>query len=196
MPRNTRFCAPWLTYHTMSRCIEDNNLMKSKKIKDLFISVIAMAQEKYSFELIAYTIIDNHFHIIIRTIKDGPTISRIMQFIKSQIAQRYNRAMNRTGPFWNERFSDSIIEFSHNPYFYLFYLLWYLAFNAVRRGYVTDPRDYHYSTIRAYLEKTYESPLSITLHQYFTELGNSFEECVRKFLLYEEYYRKRIAWSY
>jgi REP element-mobilizing transposase RayT len=189
-----RLCAPGLTYHTMSRCIEGKNLMKSRKIKDLLISVIAMAQEKYSFELCAYTIIDNHFHFVIRTLDDGPSISRIMQFIKSQMAQRYNRIMNRTGPFWNERFADSIVELSEHPSFYYNDLLWYLAFNAVKKGYVTDPRDYPYSSIRAYLEKDYVSPVPITLHQYYMRLGESFEERVQKLLLYEEHFRKSRSW--
>jgi REP element-mobilizing transposase RayT len=168
--------------------------MKSKKIKEVLLTVVAMAQEKYHFELAAYTIIDNHFHFIIRTLEDGPTISRIMQFIKSQVAQRYNRAMNRIGPFWNERFSDSIIDLSENPSVYFFYLLCYLAYNAVRKGYVADPRDYDYSSIRAYLEKDYCSPVVITLHQYFIQLGSSFDERARRLLLYEDHYRKRIAW--
>lgn len=196
MAKPPRFCAPRLTYHVMSRCIDSRNAMKSTKVKDLLISVIAMAQDKYVFELIAYTIIDNHFHFVIRTLDNGETISRIMQFIKSQMAQRYNRLMNRTGPFWNERFSDSIIEFSRHPLFYLLYLLWYLAFNAVRKGYVSDPRNYVYSSIRAYLEKDYVSPVTITLHHYFTSLGDTFEECVQQFLYYEDMYRKRVAFFF
>ena len=85
--------------------------MNDPLIKDLLIDVLVMAQNKYSFEIIYYTIMDNHFHFIFRTIEDGETVSRIMQFIKSQFARRYNRKMNRTGPFWNERFKDSIIEY-------------------------------------------------------------------------------------
>jgi putative transposase len=170
MARKPRICAPGLTYHAMSRCIENTDKMKSTIVKDMVEDVINTALEKYSFEFISYSVLDNHFHFTIRTLKDGGTISRIMQYIKSRIAMRYNKMMNRIGPFWNERFKDKIIEFADKPEAYLFFLIWYQAFNAVRKGYVFDPRKYRYSSINAYLDENYESPVKITLHPYFTLL--------------------------
>lgn len=196
MARKPRICAPGLTYHVMSRCIENTDKMKSTIVKDMVEDVINAALEKYSFEFISYSILDNHFHFTIRTLKDGGTISRIMQYIKSRIAMRYNKMMNRIGPFWNERFKDKIIEFSDKPEPYLFFLIWYQAFNAVRKGYVADPRKYRYSSINAYLDENYKSPIKITLHPYFTALGSSFGECVSKFLEYEDMYRKRMSFMF
>jgi len=192
MSNPPRICKPNLTYHLVSRCIEKRNIMSDSLIKDLLIDVLVMAQNKYSFEIIYYTIMDNHFHFIFRTIEDGETVSRIMQFIKSQFARRYNRKMNRTGPFWNERFKDSIIEYTDNPRFYFFWLICYIAYNAVRSGHVRDPRNYKYTSFNAYLDPNYISPVKITLHSYFIELGKTFEERVNKFLMYEEIYRKRL----
>ena len=64
--------------------------MKPKIMKNLMIIVLNQALQKYSFQLIAYTIMDNHFHFYIKTTQDGETISRIMQYIKSQYARRFN----------------------------------------------------------------------------------------------------------
>ncbi|HQO40207.1 MAG TPA: transposase [Spirochaetota bacterium] len=192
MSNAPRICKPNLTYHLVSRCIECRNVMREASIKELLMKVLCMAQEKYSFEIVHYTIMDTHFHFIFRSVDGGETVSRIMQFIKSQLARRYNKKMNRTGPFWNERFSDFIVELSENPVFYFLWLMWYIAYNSVRSGHVRDPRNYAYSAINAYLDRDYVSPVKITLHSYFLKLGETFEERVRHFLYFEELYRKRL----
>ena len=70
MPRPERRCEPYLTYHTMSRCLDWKDMMKADKFKEIFIQVIRKTQEKYEFELIFYQIMDNHFHLVIRTISE------------------------------------------------------------------------------------------------------------------------------
>jgi putative transposase len=192
MPRKLRICIPETTCHATSRCIEKKPLMRTKKMKELMLAVLNRALKKYDFELISYSIMDNHFHFYIRTLKDGETISRIMQFIKSQFARRYNRMMNRTGPFWNERFSDTIIERTENPEQTFWHVFMYIGYNPVRSKYVTDPRKYSYGSFNAYLDETYVPPVPITLHEYFLKLGSTFEERVKKLLEYEELYRKRV----
>jgi len=187
-----RIIEPFITYHTFSRCIEIRDMMRLDKMKDLLVEVIKMAQEKYEFELMAYVILDNHFHFIIRTLYGEATISRIMQFIKAQYARRYNRMVKRTGPFWNERFGDTIIEHSEDPGILFNWINCYLGYNPVRKKSVNDPRDYKYSSINCYLDENYISPVKITYSKYFLELGSTFRERVKKFLEYEEMYRKRL----
>jgi len=166
--------------------------MKPDKMKDLMLHVIKLSLLKYNYEMIEYAIMDNHFHFYIRTLNNGESISRIMQFIKSQFARRYNRLMNRTGPFWNERFSDTIIELTENPEQTFWYIFMYIAYNPVRSKYVKDPRDYLYCSFRSYVDDRYISPVPITIHGYFMKLGNSFRERIEKFLGFEELYRKRL----
>jgi len=192
MPRKRRICIEGATYHVMSRCIEKKALMKPDKMKDIMIAVLRMALEKYNFELNQYTIMDNHFHFVIKTKKDGENISRIMQFIKSQYAQRYNWLMHRTGPFWNERFSDHIVEQKTEPGEYHDVLAPYIGLNPVRSGYVKDPRDYRYSSYRCFIDPHYVPPVKITLSEYYMKYGDTFEERAKVFLEKEERYRKRI----
>jgi REP element-mobilizing transposase RayT len=196
MPRPLRTCEPGMTYHVISRCVESRNMMNTDFYKDLMVSIIDKALNKYSFELIAYEILDNHFHFIIKTLHGGENISRIMQYIKSRFAESYNRLNKREGAFWSERFKSMIIELSKNPVKYLFWLLWYLGFNSVRKKIVKDPRKYKYGSINSYIDETYESPLKITQHEYFLQLGSTFKERVRRFLYYEEAYRKRLSFIF
>jgi len=191
MPRKKRICEPNLTYHTYSKCINSEALMGKDGIKKLIMPVLVKTMDKYELEFIQYVIMDNHLHFVIKTVVSGASISQIMQYVKSNIAQQYNRKMGRTGAFWNERFGDVIVEHQNDPEKYFNWLMWYLGFNPVRAGLAGDPRDYKYSAIMAYLDKNYVSPIKITLHKYFIKLGNTFEDRVEKFLEYEEAYRKR-----
>lgn len=193
MTNPVRRCEPDLTYHAMSRCADLQYLFQENYIKKMAMQVLRQTQKIYSFKLINFGIMDNHVHFVIQTVKGGESISLIMQYIKARIAENYNRTMGRTGPFWNERFTDVIVEEQDNPEKYLMWLTWYIAFNPVKAGICSDPRHYRYSSIMHYLEEGYASEVKITLHQYFLELGETFAERVKKFLYYEEAYRKRYA---
>lgn len=196
MAQPKRINIPNSTVHTYSRCHNKQNMMSHDKMKNLLLFVLNMALEKYEFKLISYAIMDNHFHFIIKTTEEGPSISVIMQFIKSQYARRYNRMMNRSGAFWNERFGDVIIELTENPEAYFHWLQWYIGYNPVKAGKVNDPRDYKYSSINAYLDQSHESPVTITLHEYFIKLGQTFSVQVQKFQEYEEIYRRRLSFPF
>ncbi len=191
MGRPNRIQNPNLTYHVGSRCINRDPRMRPKVFKEGFLAVLRNAMEKYDFKLISYCIMDNHIHLIIHTVEGGASISRIMQYIKSRFARWYNTMMNRIGPFWNERFSDTIIQHAKDAVHYLLWLLWYLGFNPVRAGKCENPRKYKFSSINAYLEEQFQPEVKITYHEYFIQLGATFKERVKKFLIYEELYRKR-----
>lgn len=192
MPRKLRIRLPETTYHITSRCIEKKPLMRAKKMKILMWEVLNISEKKYAYQLNGYTLMDNHFHFYIKTIKHKEDISRIMQFIKSQYARRYNRMMNRTGPFWNERFNDTIVEHTSNPRDVFLNILFYMGYNPVRSNLVKDPRDYTYSSFRCYVDEDYTPPVKITLHEYYLSLGQTFQERARKLHEYEDMYRKKI----
>lgn len=193
MPRPLRKTARGKSHHIYSRCIEKRKMLSDIFSAELLVEVINLSQKKYDYEMIAYQIMDNHFHFMIRTLPHGQSISRIMQFIKSQFALRFNKITNRTGPFWNERFKDIVIDDADNPRHYLLWLLWYLAFNPIRSWGRGDARKFRYSSINCYLDENYRGPVRITLHSFFMELGRNFSERVKAFLWYEEAYRKRWA---
>lgn len=188
MGRKTREIIQGATYHVFSRCADKQNLMESDAMKNLMIEIIRETQGVYEFELNSIDILDNHFHFIIRITNNTDTISRIMQRIKSVFAKKYNRIHGRSGPFWNERFGSTIIEKAKDATRYIVHLLWYTAYNSVRKGKTDDPRNYKYSSIMAYLDENYKGTLKITLHGGFLSLGKNFRECVNRFLVYEKGY--------
>jgi hypothetical protein len=114
-----------------------------------------------------------------------------MQYIKARIAEKYNRAMGRTGAFWNERFGSNVVEEAEDPEMFLLWLLWYIGYNPARKRLSRNPRMNEIGFINCYLDQNHVPPVKITLHHYFIKLGESFEERVKKFLAVEEDYLKR-----
>ncbi len=186
MSNKRRRREPELTYHIFSRCINKLFLMKKNRMKDLMILVLNMALEKYNFQLCNYVLMDNHFHFIIKTVNGGADISIIMQYIKSQYARRYNKLMNRTGPFWNERYSDRIIEESENPQKTFIKLIHYINNNPLNAHYVTDSKKYKYGCINFFINEDYNPPVKVSYHKYFQELGDTFKERMKKIMEFEE----------
>jgi putative transposase len=195
MARQARTILEGVTYHCYSLCHDTQNLLQSNLAKKFFIDAVQKCQEKYTFELSSVEVVSNHFHMSITTLEGEESISRIMQYIKARTAEKYNRAMNRRGAFWIGRFKCTIIEESDDPVEYSFRLFWYIAFNPVRKGLSSDPRNNYIGFINCYLVENYELsvPIKITPHPYFNLLGDTFSERVERFLLYEEAYRKRIG---
>lgn len=92
MPRPLRKIIQGTTYHCYTRCHGRRELLKSSYGRRFFVEAVTMCQEKYHFDLIAAEIVSNHIHLVIKTVEDEETISRIMQYIKARIAEKYNRA--------------------------------------------------------------------------------------------------------
>jgi REP element-mobilizing transposase RayT len=187
-----RTCLPHKTYFIFSRIVQKSNFLSDDKIKKLGIECMKKTMEKYNFELIYFHLQDNHFLLIIHTLEDAATISQIMQHFKANFAKVYNKLHNRIGPVWNERFSSKIIEDSFNPKEYFLSLLWYITYNSVRRKKTKNPRDYYYDSIKYYTIENYIGELKISLSKYFTDLGNSFQERLKQFLIYEKKYENKL----
>jgi len=186
MARKLRNIAQGNTHYCFSHCHGKRDLLKSRWCSRYMVQAIQKCQEKYNFELIAAEPVGNQINIIIRTLEDQETVSRIMQYIKARIAEMYNRSTEQSGAFWNERFYSIVIEEQDNPEQYLLELLWKIGYKPVLKGLSRDPRKNYIGFINSYLIKDYKALVDITLHYYFTSLGYNFEECVEKFLLFEQ----------
>lgn len=190
MSRNLRIWLPEVTYHCYSRCLEMRNLLESVWVREMAVDVINQAIKKYNFQLIQMEFVDNHFHFMIRTIEGGENISQIMQYIKARIAENYNRKMNRTGPFWHDRFKCKIIELARNPVSYFINASLYIGYNRVAKGLDTDTTDSKYNTFRMMVEEDYIPPVKTHFHPYFLALGSDHAERRTIFKGFEKAYRK------
>jgi len=105
------------------------------------------AQHNTPFKIIAWVILDDHFHIILDPDKNDP--SSILQRIKMSFASYYRKRMNmHNGRVWQNRFWDHIIRDQAD----LNRHIDYIHFNPVKHGYVTKPADWRYSSIGDFIK--------------------------------------------
>ncbi|MFQ3621279.1 MAG: transposase [Spirochaetales bacterium] len=138
------------TYHVVARANRKEFILQENKIKILFLEVIKEAKRKYSFSLLNFCIMNNHIHFLIKPTHNS-NLSRIMQWILSVFAQRFNRIMGYTGHVWYDRFKSIII----NGLQELLHAFRYIAENPVRAGIVQNPLDYPFNGVSFLRNKEY-----------------------------------------
>ena len=150
------------TYHVSTRCVDQTYLLHKEELKEIALDVIEKAKKKYEFYCFCFTIMDNHIHIIIQTPKID-NISLIMQVINKNIATKCNKALNRKGHFWGERFHSTLIKSEEQ----LINTLVYLNLNPVKAGLVYDPKDWAWSSYNTYVNNSSQDKIT-DLHPLFT----------------------------
>jgi REP element-mobilizing transposase RayT len=75
----------------------------------LFFNTIKRCKKKYSFSIKDFLIRENYVEFVILPRENSP-LPRIMQWINSVFAKKYNKTMGISGRLWKERYSSKIIE--------------------------------------------------------------------------------------
>ena len=129
-------------YHVTARANRKEFIFESKEMKDLFLSVLKDAKKKYKFLIKNFCIMGNHIHMIIKPLAKE-NLSKIMQWILSVFAVKYNKLLGITGHVWYDRFRSKIIDDIRQ----LIATYRYIAENPVRAGIVDNPIHYEYNGI-------------------------------------------------
>ena len=135
------------TYHVVARANRNEFILQYDAVKQMFLDTISRAKAKYDFQLINVCIMDNHFHLLIKP-AELENISRIMQWILSVFALKYNRAFALKGHVWYDRFKSKIV-WSFRQFIATFK---YIDDNPVKAGIVERASAYRYGG--AYLMHT------------------------------------------
>jgi len=162
--RKNRILRNNASYHVIARANRKEFIMESKENKDLFLAVLKEAKKRYKFIVKNFCIMGNHVHLIIKPLKKE-NLSKIMQWILSVFAIRYNKFYNITGHVWYDRFCSKIIEDIRQ----LITTFRYIAENPVRAGIVNKPDEYKYNGITFIKNKLFdilEPPDSFLKNQY------------------------------
>ncbi|MDR2633870.1 MAG: transposase [Treponema sp.] len=97
-------------YHVTSEINRNEMDLKSPHIKTMFLTFIKKAKQKYPFQLLDFSVMDNHIHLLIKP-EQGQSLSRIMQWIKGNFAKYWNKAHHKQGGhLWGKRFFSKIID--------------------------------------------------------------------------------------
>lgn len=168
MPRRRTLFANGEIYHIFNRSVATIPIFKGLRENDLFLetmkfylqkkpptrfSIYRKSRPSFPVDLsqklvtiLAYCLMPNHFHFILRQEQDDG-IKRFIQRISSSFAHYFNIKNKRKGHVFADKFKAIRIETEEQ----LLHLSRYIHLNPVT-SYITDkPEDYPYSSYKIYL---------------------------------------------
>ncbi|MFQ5452512.1 MAG: transposase, partial [Candidatus Paceibacterota bacterium] len=98
--------------------------------------------------VLAYTIMPNHFHFLLRQEKEGG-IQTFMQKLSNSFSHYYNTVNNSRGPVFEGTFEAVRIETEKQ----LLHVSRYIHLNAVTAHLVDEPRNYEFSSYGLYVSQ-------------------------------------------
>lgn len=145
MSKTIRIAYPGAYYHIINRGNDQQNIYYREQDKQHFISLIGEMCLKYDVEVHAYCLMDDHFHLTIRTV--DANISRAIHYLESAYVNRMNVEVKREGPFFEGRFKAILVDSDQ----YLSHLTRHIHRDPVRAGLVRTPQQYPWSSYAAYI---------------------------------------------
>ncbi len=134
MPRQARLDAPGALHHVMGRGIEKTSIFRTDKDREDFVSRLGVLCERGLLNVFAWALLDNHFHLLIRTGKQS--LSEGMRKLLTGYVVSFNRRYGRHGHLFQNRYKSILCE--QDPY--LLELTRYIHLNPIRAGVVKTMR--------------------------------------------------------
>ncbi len=131
-------------YHVLSRGNERKDIFSDNDDRISFLETLGKMSDRFDIEVYAYTLMDNHYHILLKTNK--PNISKSMQWFGTTYTRQYNIKHKRNGHLFQGRFKSFLIENDE----YLMLLSCYIHRNPLRAGIVRRLVDYPWSSYSIY----------------------------------------------
>lgn len=145
MPRINRKYYISSFLHIMVQGINKEAIFKSDFYKNLYISLLRKYINEKGLKLLAYVIMDNHAHVLLKYSKIED-VSYVMHKVNQFFAQAYNKYENRVGYVFRGRYRcEQIKDRSH-----LYNVFAYIHFNPVKANLVRKISDYKFSSYNEY----------------------------------------------
>ena len=135
MHRQSRLDTPGALHHVMGRGIDGIKIFRNKNDHEDFLSRLEHLCEKKTLSIYAWALMDNHFHLLVRTGKHS--LSDSMRKLLTGYVVNYNRRYKRYGHLFQNRYKSILCE--DDPY--LLELTRYIHLNPLRAGVVKDMRE-------------------------------------------------------
>lgn len=104
--------------------------------------------QEYQIAVIAYCLMTNHYHFLLRQVGDIP-ISTLIQMVFNTYVQAVNRQQGRTGTLFEGRYKHVNVDREE----YLIHVCRYIHGNPVKAGLVSRPQDWPFSNYLEWINK-------------------------------------------
>ena len=134
-------------YHTYNRGINKDRIFYSEANYYFCLKKIKKFSKKYEITVIAYCLMPNHYHLLLR--EDGVIpVCKFIQSVFNGYVQAINKQLKRSGTLFEGRFKKKLIE-KHE---YLIHLCRYINLNPVEAGIVSHPEQWAFSNYREWIK--------------------------------------------
>ncbi|WP_394967733.1 transposase [Candidatus Allofournierella merdipullorum] len=146
MPRKARQLSPSGVYHIMLRGIDKMQIFPSASDSLHFLAILDFVQSP-EFEVLAYCLMGNHVHLLIKTTKDNiESLEAAMKSLGVRYVNFFNRKYQRVGTLFQGRFVSQPVA----TVGYFLRVLRYIHNNPVVAGLAKEPGDYPYNSYQDY----------------------------------------------
>ena len=132
MPRQARLDAPGTLHHVIGRGIERSGIFRNDFDRADFLGRVEDLSREGSWIIYAWAFLPNHFHLLVRTGKQG--LPKSMRKLLTGYVVNFNRRHGRCGHLFQNRYRSIVCE--DDPY--LLELTRYIHLNPLRAGLVRD----------------------------------------------------------
>jgi REP element-mobilizing transposase RayT len=131
-------------HHVMNRGLVGSNIFLGDKLKSYFLNFLSKKSKKLKIRLLAYCIMDNHYHLILQN--SSGKLSGFMKQLNGHYGIIYRKNKGERGYVFQGRYKSTLIQ--EGPYLRMSIV--YVLLNPVRAGLVENPYDYKWSSIGEY----------------------------------------------
>jgi putative transposase len=114
MARKLRLQYPGAIYHLMSRGDRRERIFLDDADRRLFLSTLAETCIKTDWQVHAYCLMNNHFHLIVETPKGNLVVG--MKWLLGTYTSRFNRQHKLFGHLFSGRYKSLLVDHSGNGY--------------------------------------------------------------------------------
>lgn len=130
MPRGARLRSSLGIYHVMTRGINKTNIFNDDMDRKVFMKYLLEFKNEYDIKVLAYCLMSNHVHILLKDEHDN--ISNAMKSINIKYSQYFNKRYERCGHLFQNRYKSEIVE----SLSYLVNVIDYIHYNPKKAGMV------------------------------------------------------------
>jgi Transposase and inactivated derivatives len=123
--------------------VEQRNIYLDDQDRRHFLRLLQKAIADYRWQLFAYVLMSNHYHLFFRT--PDTNLSLGMKDLDGDYASDFNERYRRVGHLFQGRFKSHLVDVET----YLLEVARYIVLNPVRAGMVKTPGQWNWSSYRA-----------------------------------------------
>jgi putative transposase len=144
-PLRVLFNNAW--YHVMNRGAAHATIFYNNDDYQTFVNIFQQLHSRYRFEIHAYCLMPNHYHLLVRT--PLPNLSEGMRHLNSQYTRFHNLKHKKDGALFRGRYKAILVDAEN----YLLRVSRYIHLNPVKAGLTSHPSKYRWSSYQFYARK-------------------------------------------